>query len=282
MGVNKVDYNGETLIDLTGDTVTPATLAEGATAHDMAGNPITGTMKQGSGGASNTFTFDFALSFDTGDMVIALPSTVTSAELVEKFNAGVHVVGYLKIPSYVPTVGGTHALPMTSANIDAVFTALLGYTDLIITVKQDGSASYNMRLPTYTIDENSTDDQKPSAKAVYDFVNSNSGGDSANSPLVLEMVNVDGDYLELPEGVTYNDIVNAYNAGRQVIARVTSLSGNCKMSLNLFAIVPRYADNLASMCLWFTAFCQELYGTFVIYNNGEIDLMDDIEIIMNM
>lgn len=50
MGVSKVDYNGETLIDLTGDTVTPATLAEGATAHDMAGNPITGTMKQGSGG----------------------------------------------------------------------------------------------------------------------------------------------------------------------------------------------------------------------------------------
>lgn len=32
-------------MDLTGDSVTAETLAEGATAHDAAGNPITGTMK---------------------------------------------------------------------------------------------------------------------------------------------------------------------------------------------------------------------------------------------
>lgn len=41
---NKVIYGDEVLIDLTGDTVTPDTLAEGVTAHDAAGNPITGTM----------------------------------------------------------------------------------------------------------------------------------------------------------------------------------------------------------------------------------------------
>lgn len=46
MGVNRVDLStGETLIDLTGDTVTPETLAEGATAHNSAGEEITGTMK---------------------------------------------------------------------------------------------------------------------------------------------------------------------------------------------------------------------------------------------
>lgn len=47
MGVNKVEYNTangkETLIDLTGDTVTPQTLAEGVTAHDASGAIITGT-----------------------------------------------------------------------------------------------------------------------------------------------------------------------------------------------------------------------------------------------
>ena len=48
MGVNKIVYNtadgARTLIDLTGDSVTPETLAEGATAHDASGNKITGTM----------------------------------------------------------------------------------------------------------------------------------------------------------------------------------------------------------------------------------------------
>lgn len=41
---SKIIYGDEVLIDLTGDTVTADTLAEGATAHDKAGNAITGTM----------------------------------------------------------------------------------------------------------------------------------------------------------------------------------------------------------------------------------------------
>ena len=45
MEVNKVQLaNGEVLIDLTSDSVTPETLAEGATAHDAAGEAISGTM----------------------------------------------------------------------------------------------------------------------------------------------------------------------------------------------------------------------------------------------
>lgn len=43
MAVNRVDYGTQTLIDLTSDTVTPETLVAGATAHDKAGNAITGT-----------------------------------------------------------------------------------------------------------------------------------------------------------------------------------------------------------------------------------------------
>lgn len=44
MDVNKVEYNGDTLIDLTGDTVTPQSLLSGATAHDASGASITGTV----------------------------------------------------------------------------------------------------------------------------------------------------------------------------------------------------------------------------------------------
>lgn len=45
MAVNKVVYGGQTLVDLTSDTVTADTLAEGVTAHNASGNKITGTMK---------------------------------------------------------------------------------------------------------------------------------------------------------------------------------------------------------------------------------------------
>lgn len=40
---NKVIYNGNVLIDLTGDTVTASDLAYGKTAHDRSGATITGT-----------------------------------------------------------------------------------------------------------------------------------------------------------------------------------------------------------------------------------------------
>ena len=43
MAKSKIVYYGETLMDLTGDTVTPADLKEGVTAHDKTGAAITGT-----------------------------------------------------------------------------------------------------------------------------------------------------------------------------------------------------------------------------------------------
>lgn len=42
--VNKVEYNGNTLIDLTEDTVTPQTLLQGATAHSASGQSISGSV----------------------------------------------------------------------------------------------------------------------------------------------------------------------------------------------------------------------------------------------
>ena len=45
MPVNKVIYGNNTLIDLTGDTITSDTILEGYTAHDASGNTIIGTYK---------------------------------------------------------------------------------------------------------------------------------------------------------------------------------------------------------------------------------------------
>lgn len=46
MAVNKVIYGGNTLVDLTGDTVTAADLAEGVKATGSDGNPIVGLMQK--------------------------------------------------------------------------------------------------------------------------------------------------------------------------------------------------------------------------------------------
>jgi hypothetical protein len=44
MGASKVIVDGETIVDLTGDSATPETVAEGETFHDANGEPRVGTM----------------------------------------------------------------------------------------------------------------------------------------------------------------------------------------------------------------------------------------------
>ena len=51
MDVNKIEYDGRVLLDLTEDTVAEDQLLEGATAHDRSGQRIVGTM-EASGGDS--------------------------------------------------------------------------------------------------------------------------------------------------------------------------------------------------------------------------------------
>lgn len=43
--VNKVEYNGSTLVDLTTDTVTKDVLLAGYTAHDKSGKHISGSIE---------------------------------------------------------------------------------------------------------------------------------------------------------------------------------------------------------------------------------------------
>ena len=52
MAVNKVEFCGNTLIDLSADTVTPDALLEGITAHDACGALITGIMQAGGSGVT--------------------------------------------------------------------------------------------------------------------------------------------------------------------------------------------------------------------------------------
>lgn len=52
MAVNRVDYGGNTLIDLTADTVTAETLLQGHTAHGKDGEMIIGALNPEEGGFS--------------------------------------------------------------------------------------------------------------------------------------------------------------------------------------------------------------------------------------
>lgn len=59
--VNQVIVNGETILDLTNDTVTANDLAKGVTAHDKSGTAITGTVEVGH---PTTMSSDVSAKFD--------------------------------------------------------------------------------------------------------------------------------------------------------------------------------------------------------------------------
>ena len=91
MAVNKVKAFGETLIDLTGDTVTPDTLAQGVTAHNAAGARITGRMTpNGSEAAQEIYYADFTVDFQRFMITGANTDYQT---IVNNIEAGKYIVG---------------------------------------------------------------------------------------------------------------------------------------------------------------------------------------------
>lgn len=86
MAVNKVVINDKTVLDLTGDTVTPSDLVEGVTAHDATGMQITGTRPATSGtdtSDADATAADIAkgkTAYVQGDKVTGTVDTYTDGE----------------------------------------------------------------------------------------------------------------------------------------------------------------------------------------------------------
>ena len=91
MGVNKVDLStGETLIDISKDTVTPQTLAKGYTAHNSNGEQIVGTMTtEGGSSVEKLEVIDGTLDISTMSVT---SMSHTHAQIKELINNGKTVV----------------------------------------------------------------------------------------------------------------------------------------------------------------------------------------------
>lgn len=90
MGVSKVVYGNNTLIDLTGDTVTAADVRSGITAHGADGNAILGTMSTGTAWGDITGTLSNQTDLQSAlDGKIDNPSSGSAGQILTKTSNGV-------------------------------------------------------------------------------------------------------------------------------------------------------------------------------------------------
>lgn len=139
MAVNKVIYGTTVLVDLTEDTVTPSALAEGYTAHDRSGAPITGTATGGSmvirdeqdshGGTIRSIT---AGSVVTGTKTITANGTYDVAEFAD---------ASVNVPAPEPELQAKTATPSTSQQVITADSGYDGLSQVTVSAMPSGSAS---------------------------------------------------------------------------------------------------------------------------------------------
>lgn len=132
MAVNRVDYNGNTLIDLTNDTVNAENLMTGYTAHDKSGAQIHGTF--------NPFKPQIIVMTENGNYLTCAKSGETT--LYGTATDGAYV---FEVPSY-----GTWAITATvpdmalSESASVNVTAVKQYVLELSAIPPFGDASWSM------------------------------------------------------------------------------------------------------------------------------------------
>lgn len=102
MAVNKVIYNGTTLIDLTGDTVTAGKILSGYTAHDKSGTKIKGTYNP-------NWTYDYILEhgFDYGNSTYVDDGSTVTVTNDKNGHTLIKQITDSKISTTVKDINGT-------------------------------------------------------------------------------------------------------------------------------------------------------------------------------
>ncbi len=126
MAVNKVIYGGNTLVDLTGDTVTAADLADGVKATGADGNPIVGLMQK--------VTIDAKLSATSTNPV---QNKVIKAVLDGKLGKTETAVRATQ-DGAGNTISTTYA---SKADVSAVISTKLGVTATAYAATRDGAGN---------------------------------------------------------------------------------------------------------------------------------------------
>lgn len=168
MAVSKVIYGGQTLIDLTADTITADKLLAGTTAHGADGEAITGTC-----------------DFDANTQ----DATATAAEILATktaYNKGVKVTGTMTnngaVAGTIATVGGTYTVPQGyhdgsgTVRIDETEQAKIiaenirdGVTVLGVTGTMSGTEDANPQAKTVT-PAKTAQTVLPDAEAGYNYL----------------------------------------------------------------------------------------------------------------
>lgn len=119
MGISKVNFGGDTLIDLTNDSVDAASLLKGTTAHNAAGEQVVGTLD-----VKGTFY----VTLTQGEDGIRATADKTAEEVYTAYAAGYAVYALVKFRNYsYPFILSLALAVCTSEDMTLGFTTMGSY-----------------------------------------------------------------------------------------------------------------------------------------------------------
>lgn len=147
------------------------------------GAQVSATASAAAAKVDNTFIFETVVSLSASGLSVSLPEGVTYTLLTEKIAAGYHVIGMATVPAEAGSQAGTYVAPFThdwqgggDVQGDLYFSTTSVSSLIYFIIKNDNTVEFNYynierkNNKVTSLSASSTDNQYPSAKAVYNLV----------------------------------------------------------------------------------------------------------------